>query len=62
MQYIIQNYFQKLANRLKVILPKIISPLQGAFIPGSDIHDNIIVAHEVLHSFSKRNINIGTWL
>lgn len=47
-----------LANRLKHVLPKIISPLQGVFIQGRDIHDNILVAHAILNSiFKKRNKN-----
>lgn len=37
-----------------MILSKIISLLQGAFVPGRDIHDNILVAHEILNSFSKK--------
>lgn len=45
-----------LANRLKIVLPKIISLLQGAFIKGRDINNNILVTHEILNSFSnKRN-------
>lgn len=43
-----------LINRLKIVLPKIISPLQDAFVQGRDIHDNILVAHELLSSFSRR--------
>lgn len=39
-----------LANRLKVILPEIISPSQNAFITGRLIFDNIIVAYEIMHS------------
>lgn len=49
-----------MANRLKAIPPKIISPLQGAFVLGRDIHDNILVAHEILNSFSIKKINKAT--
>ncbi|KAF7113154.1 hypothetical protein RHSIM_RhsimUnG0155100 [Rhododendron simsii] len=38
-----------LANRLKLLLPTLISQQQSAFIQGRQIHDNIIVAHEVFH-------------
>jgi hypothetical protein len=34
-----------LANRLKILLPKIISPLQSTFVPGQNIQDNSILAH-----------------
>jgi hypothetical protein len=39
-----------LANRLKVWLPKIISPFQSAFIQGRLISDNIIAAYETLYT------------
>ncbi|XP_028768574.1 uncharacterized protein LOC114726176 [Neltuma alba] len=38
------------SNRLKVILPRIISPNQCGFVPGQLGSDNIIVAQEVIHS------------
>jgi hypothetical protein len=43
-----------LANRLKTTLPKIISPLQSAFVRKRNIQDNSILAHELLHSFKNK--------
>lgn len=43
-----------LANRLKILLPKIISPIQSAFVPNRNIQDNAILAHELLHTFKTK--------
>ena len=48
-----------LENRVKPLLNKIISPLQGAFVPGRLINDNIMLAHEIMHSFKKKNGKTG---
>ncbi|XP_026407200.1 uncharacterized protein LOC113302475 [Papaver somniferum] len=46
-----------LANRLKVLLPKIISPFQSAFVPGRQISDNVLIAHELIHTMRAQRGN-----
>jgi hypothetical protein len=43
-----------LANRLKKVLPHVVSLNQSAFIPGRLIGDNILVAFEVLQTMDRR--------
>lgn len=43
-----------LANRLKVVLPQIISPSQSTFILGRSITDNLLVALEAFHTMNGR--------
>ncbi|KAH7867439.1 hypothetical protein Vadar_033405 [Vaccinium darrowii] len=50
-----------LANRLRLILPSIISENQSAFIGGRQISDNILVAHEVMHTLKNRRYGRKGW-
>jgi len=45
-----------LANRLKKVLPEIISLSQSAFMPGQLISDNILVAYELTHYMKNKRV------
>jgi len=40
-----------LVNRMRPVLQRIIHPTQSAFIPYRTIHDNILIAHEIVNKF-----------
>jgi len=40
-----------LVNRMRPILQRLIHPCQSAFVPNRAIHDNILVAHEIMNKF-----------
>ncbi|MCH79708.1 ribonuclease H protein, partial [Trifolium medium] len=48
-----------LANRIKLILPEVISPNQSAFISGRLITDNTIIASDIFHYLSHTNRKSG---
>lgn len=43
-----------LANRLKSVIPKIISQAQSAFIAGRNIFESVMACNEMLHLMKKR--------
>lgn len=58
--YIVSYKFisKQLANRHR-LLPKVVSPLQSTFAQNRNIHDNILIAHDILFSFSKHHSRDG---
>ena len=45
-----------IATRLKPILPFVISKEQAGYVEGRQIMDNVILAHEVIHSLKTTKI------
>ena len=42
-----------LVNRMRPLLVNLIDPTQSAFVPNRSIHDNILLAHEVINKFNN---------
>ena len=42
-----------LANRLRLVLPEIISPYQSAFLPGRKMFDSIVMAEEIVAAWRR---------
>lgn len=40
--------------RLQNILTKIVSPEQGGFVPGEEVMEGAIIAHETLHTIHSK--------
>ncbi|GJT44053.1 retrovirus-related pol polyprotein LINE-1 [Tanacetum coccineum] len=49
-----KTIIKAIVNRLKKILPNMISPTQGAFVPGRQITDNIVIVQEALHLMRQK--------
>lgn len=42
-----------MVERLKDIVPRVVSPYQSGFVPGRRIQENIVIAQEMAHSMAK---------
>lgn len=51
--------YKIIANRLKTLLPKIISTTHSAFVLDRMIQDNLISASEIMHSMSRKKGRSG---
>lgn len=50
-----------IVNRLKGVLGHMITPNQGAFVPGRQRIDNMIICQELVHSFNTPLQEKGEW-
>lgn len=50
-----------LASRLQLVIDKVISPSQSAFIKGRSIVDNVVVAQEIFHFMNTSHSRNSFW-
>ena len=50
-----------LANRLRLVLPAIVSPFQSAFLPGRQMSDSIVMAEEIVAAWRRDNTPGFLW-
>lgn len=50
-----------LVNRMKLVLPKLVSPMQSNFILGRQLNGNVVVLQEIIHSMRNHSGWIG-WM
>ena len=48
-----------IVQRLKCVLPSLISPCQASFVPGRLISDNVVIMLELLHTLRKKQSGKG---
>lgn len=48
-----------LTKRLKMVMPKRISPFQTAFVPHRHIQENLILTHEIIQTMRRKKGQVG---
>lgn len=46
-----------LAERIKPLLPELVNPAQGGFIKGKTIADSVLLCHELVQGYDRKNIS-----
>lgn len=53
MQHFLQDHTKTIANKLKMVIDKVISEEQSGFAPGRSIVKGIIISHEAIQTTRK---------